>query len=66
MTRRSRRNHSAVFKAKVALAAVKGETTLAELCERFDVHPNQSTQWKSQLLERAADVFASQAERGTE
>lgn len=56
MTRRSRRNHSAVLKAKVALAAVKGEATLAGLAERFDVHPNQITQWKSQLLERAAEV----------
>lgn len=64
MTRRSRRNHSAVFKAKVALAAVKGEATLAELAERFDVHPNQVTQWKSQLLDRAAEVFAAGSERG--
>ena len=66
MTRRSRRNHSAVFKAKVALAAVKGEATLAQLAERFDVHPNQITQWKSQLLDRAAEVFAAGAERGAD
>ena len=40
MTRRKRRNHGSAFKAKVALAAVKGERTLAELAEQFDVHPN--------------------------
>lgn len=57
MTRRSRRNHSAAFKAKVALAAIKGEETLGQLATRFDVHPNQITLWKGQLLERAADVF---------
>jgi len=66
MTKRSRRNHSAVFKAKVALAAVKGESKLAGLAQRFDVHRNQITQWKSQLPERAADVFASVAERSAE
>ena len=64
MSRRSRRNHSAAFKAKVALAAVKGEATLAELAERFDVHPNQITQWKSPLFDRAAEVFGAGAERG--
>ena len=57
MSRRPRRNHSAAFKAKVALAAVKGEKTLAELAEQFDLHPNQITQWKSQLQEGAASVF---------
>ncbi len=57
MTRRSRRNHSPAFKAKVALAALKGEETLAQLAERFDLHPNQITQWRSQLLEGAAEVF---------
>lgn len=57
MTKRMRRNHSAAFKAKVALAALKGDKTLAELAQHFDVHPNQVTEWKRQLLERAGDVF---------
>src|SRR6202035_1275142 len=59
MSRRPRRNHIPAFKAKVALAAVKGEMTLAQLAEHFDVHPNQITQWKGQLQEGAADVFGS-------
>ena len=50
--RRPRRNHSAASKAKVALAAIRGEKTLAELPAYFDVHPNQITQWKSLLPER--------------
>ena len=57
MAKGSRRNHSPAFKAKVALAACKGDRTLAELAKQFDVHPNQITQWKTQLLESAAQVF---------
>ena len=60
MTRRPRRNHTPAFKAKVALAAVKGEKTLAELAQQFDVHPNQITTWKAQLLGGAAGVFGSE------
>jgi transposase-like protein len=55
--KRPRRNHSAVFKAKVALAALKGDLTLAELSQRYEVHPNQIAQWKGQLVERAERVF---------
>ena len=55
--RRSRRNHTAAFKAKVALAAIKGDQTVAELAKRFDVHPNSIVQWKTQLLERAGEAF---------
>jgi len=58
MSRRARRNHTPAFKAKVALAAVKGDRTLAQLAEQFDVHPNQITSWKAQLEGGAADVFA--------
>jgi transposase len=61
MSRRPRRNHTPAFKAKVALAAIKGEKTLSELAQLFDVHPNQITQWKGQLLEGAASVFGSEA-----
>jgi transposase len=55
--KQTRRNHGAAFKAQVALAAVKGDRTLAELAEQFQVHPTQITDWKQQLLARAADVF---------
>ena len=57
MTGRPRRNHTPAFKAKVALAAIKGDRTLAQLAEQFDVHPNQITSWKAQLEGGAADVF---------
>ena len=57
MQRRPRRNHTPAFKAKVALAAIKGDRTLAELAEQFDVHANQIASWKAQLEDGAADVF---------
>ena len=60
MSRRPRRNRSPQFKAKVAIAAIKAEKTLAELAEQFDVHLNQITTWRSQLLEGAADVFGEE------
>ena len=60
MSKKPRRNHSPAFKAKVALAAVRGEKTLAELAQQFDVHANQIAQWRSQLLEGAAGVFGSE------
>ena len=57
MAKRKRRNHSGAFKAKVALAALAGDKTLGELAQQFEVHPNQITQWKKQLSERAAGIF---------
>ncbi len=61
--RRPRRNHSAKFKSRVALAALKGDKTTAELTEQFDVHANQITEWKKQLLNQAEAVFLTKAER---
>lgn len=61
MTRRPRRNHSPAFKAKVALAAIRGKQTLVELSQQFDVHANQIKQWKDQLLEGATGVFGDEA-----
>ena len=57
MSKRSRRNHTPAFRAKVALATLKGDKTLSELATQFDVHPTQITQWKAQLLTRAAEIF---------
>jgi transposase len=64
--KRPRRNHSATFKAKVALAALQGETTLAELSQRYDVHANQITQWKQQLVASAAAAFGESEGRQRE
>lgn len=61
MTRRPRRNHTPAFKAKVALAAIRGEQTLVELSQQFDVHANQIKQWKEQLLVGATGVFGGDA-----
>jgi len=59
MSKRPRRNHSPVFKAKVAVDAIKGDKTLAELAKLHDVHPNQINDWKNQLLERAPGAFGA-------
>jgi transposase-like protein len=64
--RRKRRNHSAVFKAKVALAAIKGEKTLAELAEQFDVHANQIQDWRRRLLDNADELFGRGAQQKEE
>jgi transposase len=63
MSKRSRRNYSPAFKAKVAVEALKGEQTVIQLAERFDVHPTQVTQWRAQLLERAAESFGANGEK---
>lgn len=61
--KRPRRNHSAKFKAKVALAAMRGDKTIAELAQQFDVHANQITDWKNHLLKQSENVFMTKAER---
>jgi transposase-like protein len=59
MSRRPRRNHSAAFKAKVAIEALADGRTIAEIAQKHDVHPNQVTEWRRQLMERAAGVFGA-------
>ena len=61
MGRRPRRNHSPAFKAKAAVSTIKGEKTLIELAQKFDVHPTQIKQWRDQLLEAAAGVYGEPA-----
>ena len=63
MAKRTRRNHSAAFKAKVALAAIAGDNTLAELAQQFEVHPNQITSWKRQMIESASDIFDNSSKK---
>ena len=63
MAKGTRRNHSAAFKAKVALEAIAGERTLGELAQQYEVHPNQVTTWKRQLTESAAGVFGKSSSR---
>jgi len=63
MSKRPRRNHAPAFKAKVALEALKGDQTIVELAERYKVHPNQITDWKRQLLEKAPDIFGKDKKR---
>lgn len=61
--RRKRRNHSAAFKAKVAMKALQGEQTLAELASEFDVHVNQIQSWRNQLKEQVVSLFESGADK---
>lgn len=65
MTKRKRRNHSPSFKAKVAVAAIRGDRTLAELAQQYDVHPNQIQDWKKRVMSGAEQLFET-GSHGTE
>lgn len=65
MSRRPRRNHSAAFKAKVALAAIQGDKTLSQLADEFEIHANQIIEWKKHLLAEAANVFGTAKQADT-
>ena len=62
MTKRKRRNHSSTFKAKVALAAIRGDKTVSELAQQYEVHPNQIADWKKRLVSGAEHVFDNGAQ----
>jgi transposase len=62
MARRQRRTHSATFKAQVAVAAIRGDKTIAEIAEKFAVHPNQVTAWKAQFLERSSEAYGEKVD----
>ena len=64
--RKPRRNHSPAFKARVALEAIRGDRTVAEIAVHHEVHPNQVTTWKSQLLQNAAGIFGSETVEGSQ
>ena len=63
--KQKRRKFSGVFKAKVAIEALKERETLAELSKRFEVHPNMISKWKQEFLEKSADVFDKKSDADT-